>query len=616
MGEIKRLPKSVSDKIAAGEVVERPLSVVKELVENAIDAGASVVSVSITGGGVKQLCVTDNGKGIDAADTKLAFEKHATSKIATEHDLSVISTQGFRGEALSSIAAVSVVEMKTKRRDAELGAIVRVTGGRIDSVTPAGLPDGTSVTVGNLFFNVPARLKFLKSDQQEAAYVSDLVSRYILAFPEISFHYTSQGKTIYHSPGNGALKDAIYCVYGDAIMEHMTFVSYEANNIKAEGYVSRPGAVMKNRQNGSLFVNRRFVRSTALADMVRNAYGPTLVKGESPFYALNIFLPPGHVDVNVHPNKLQVRFRDAAAVEHVVKEAVCLSCREVRGSVEIDMPALPEKRRGSVEMQATGEVLQTALFSGFGGAALREAARMPQPAHAPYVFGADKDAADAFLQDSGDDNSFEAGSSSGGAGYDTVPDDAPVLEAPQGFRVIGSLSDTYVLVEQCGDLLIIDQHAAHERLLYDRLSAPDNSASQPLLVPAVVTVSHAQKLLIDENMAAFLSLGFDIEPFGMLEYKVGAVPAAVAGAPVAGLINDALSEIDENRGKEILQRESIIRASCRSAVKAGDKLSMAELVSVAESFLHTGVTPTCPHGRPVITVITRKQIEKSFKRVL
>ncbi len=604
MGEIRKLSKSVSDKIAAGEVVERPLSVVKELIENAIDAGSSAVSISITGGGIKQIVVTDNGKGIAAEDVELAFEKHATSKISTEHDLNYISTQGFRGEALASIAAVSVVDMKTKQRDAELGTHIRVSGSRIDGITPAGLPDGTCVSVENLFFNVPARLKFLKSEQQEAAYVSDLVSRYILAYPEISFHYASNGKTVYHSPGNGELKEAVYCIYGAGLIDNIVFVSFEANAVKAYGYVSRPGAVMKNRQNGSLFVNRRFVRSTALNDMVKSAYGPTLVKGESPFFALNITMPPGNVDVNVHPNKLQVRFADTAAVEYVIKEAVAQGCDEIHGSVMLDMPTIPEKPRGFVEMQAPKEVYQTALFSGFGSISLRESEVIERDNFEPYVYGA------ALNTETVKDNHQEANVE------DISVSKEPVINQPLGFRMIGSFSNTYILVEQGENLLIIDQHAAHERLLYNRFISGSDGASQPLLTPAIITVSHAQKLLIDENMETFSSLGFDIEPFGLLEFKVAAVPAGFLRVPVSTLINDALNEIDENRGREVLQRESIIRAACRSAVKAGDKLSMAELTDLAQSFFITGVIPTCPHGRPVISVITKKQIEKSFKRVL
>ena len=271
----------------------------------------------------------------------------------------------------------------------------------------------------------------------------------------------------------------------------------------------------------------------------------------------------------------------------------------------IDMPAQPEKPRSSVEMQAPKEVFQTALFSGFGGASFKETELTAQPSRETYTYEAQHEVRDSL-------DSEEISLDMNETDYATVA----TVAAPQSFCVIGCFANTYVLVEQGDDLLIIDQHAAHERLLYDKFISKQNSASQPLLTPTVLTVSHAHKLLIDEYIDVFQSLGFDIEPFGMLEYKVSAVPMVVAGVPVIELINDALSEISENRGKEVLKREMIIRASCRSAVKAGDKLSQAELLSVAQSFLHTGVTPTCPHGRPVITVITKKQIDKSFKRVL
>ncbi len=599
MGQIRLLSKNVSDKIAAGEVVERPLSVVKELVENAIDAGASAVSVSIAGGGIRQICVTDNGSGIAPDDASLVFEKHATSKIFTEQDLNFISTQGFRGEALASISAVAVVELKTKRRDEELGITLRVSGGRMDEVTPAGLPDGTSVTVSNLFFNVPARLKFLKSEANEAAYVSDLISRYIMAFPEISFHYTSQGKSVYHSPGNGSLRDAIYCVYGADLLESIVHVSHEAGDIRVDGFVSRPGLLLKNRQKGSVFVNRRFVRNSALHDMIKNAYGPMLVKGESPFFALNIFLPASAVDVNVHPNKLQVRFRDTASVEYVLKEAVSKACRQVHGSIKLEPSALaappPIK---TVEMHARPEVMQTDLFSGFTRTVLKET-----------------------VQPVDDDEEVETIS---------LPEEQPVAMEPEqvvqeveeplirsfGDRLIGSFADTYILVEQGENLLIIDQHAAHERLLYDRFVSGRFDASQPLLVPQVIKVSHGEKNLIDENIEVFQALGFDIEPFGTLEYKISAVPMLFYSAGLYEMIAGALEEIRQGTDDVVLKRERIIKAACRSAVKAGDKLSDDELRSLVDSFLRTNVIPTCPHGRPVISVLTKKQIEKSFKRVL
>lgn len=604
MSEIKLLPKNISDKIAAGEVVERPASVVKELVENAIDAKSSAVSVSISGGGVREISVTDNGEGIAAGDVGLAFEKHATSKLFTLNDLDYISTQGFRGEALSSIAAVSITEMKTKRRDEETGTHMRVSGGRTDYINPAGLPDGTSVNVSSLFYNVPARRKFLKKESQEAAYVSDLVSRYILAFPEVSFHYTSDGKTVYHSPGNGDASSAIYCVYGSEIMDTIVFVEHEANDIRVSGYVSSPGAVMKNRRVGSIFVNRRYVRNSALHDMVRSAYGETLIKGEVPFFVLNIELPFSAVDVNVHPNKLQVRFKDAAAVEYVIKEAVSKACAAPRGSV---LPEIREEppRRSVVEMH-TKEGVQTEFFSGFTRSVLKE--REAAGTQQANVYDMTDYAAarhEPEEQEVRETERPEAETSK------LTPSEVQIA----GYRLIGSFGATYALVEQGDDLLIIDQHAAHERLLYERFKSGKIPGSQALLYPYVFTASHEQKNLLDGNIEAFVSAGFDIEPFGVLEYKISAVPSIAAGAAAGELLNDALAEIQAG-GDVVLKRESIIKAACRSAVKAGDKLSEIELKSLVDSFLVSGVMPTCPHGRPVISVISKKQIEKSFKRIV
>jgi len=616
MGEIRRLEKTVYDKIAAGEVVERPVSVVKELVENAIDAGASAVSINIVGGGIRSVTVTDNGSGIRAEDVSLAFEKHATSKIATIHDLERIHTQGFRGEALASIAAVCAVEMKTKRRDEEAGTRIRVSGGRDEEPVAAGLPDGTSITVSNLFFNVPARLKFLKGEAQEAAAISDLVSRYILCYPEVSFHYSSQGKTIYHSPGDGDLRHAIYAVYGD-MLDTICYVSSEVNDIHVSGFVSRPGTSMKGGRAGSVFVNRRYVRNTSFANTVRGAYGETLVKGETPFYLLNIDLPASAVDVNVHPNKLQVRFRDAGAVDYAIREAVSQACVQVRGSVHLPEEKKPEQARASVVAMQTGPAaVQTELFSGFKPTVLRET-EIPAPPE--------------YTQPCEQAKQVSAGTIQNTPPQEAVPENRPKVffeetaqpstqpepdTLPLYYRLIGSFADTYILAEQGENLLIIDQHAAHERLLYERFKSGAMPLSQALLAPFVLTVSHEQKLLIEQSVELLASLGFDIEPFGALQFKVSAVPSVAAGVGVEELIGEALDELEKGEADILMRREAVIRAACRSAVKAGDKLSEAELRSIVESFLTTNVMPTCPHGRPVISVLSKKSLEKSFKRVI
>lgn len=586
---IRVLDKNVSNKIAAGEVVERPLSVIKELVENAIDAGSSAISVDITGGGIKQMCVTDNGTGIPGNEVLLAFEKHATSKISTVNDLNHIITQGFRGEALSSIAAVSVCDMKTKTKDEDAGTHLRISGGRVDFCRPAGLPGGTSITVSNLFFNVPARLNFLKKPRQEAAYISDLISRYILAFPEISFLYRSQGKTIYHSAGNGELKSAIYCVYGGDIMDNITFVDENFNDIRVHGYVSKPGIAMKNRRAGSIFVNRRYVRSTALFDMVISAYGQTLVKGEFPFFALNITLAASLVDVNVHPNKLQVRFADAAAVEHVIKEAVSTAAANIRGKINISVLKQEHIPVQKIEMQTQESFTQPDLFTGFARSKMKESSGVYD---------------DLQMQQAEEQWENED--------LYEVQNDTPTVASPPQHRVIGSFGSTYVLVEQAENLLMIDQHAAHERLLYDKFISETEAVSQPLLAPQIITVSHEQKNLIDDNIDVFTQLGFDISPFGALEYQISALPSVLKDVSAQELIGEVLGDIKN----PVLRRDDLIRLACRRAVKAGDKLNELELASLVKSFLETDVIPTCPHGRPIITVITKKQIEKSFKRIV
>ena len=594
---IRILDKSVSNKIAAGEVVERPVSVVKELVENSIDAGASAVSINITEGGIKSITIADNGSGIPSEEVALAFEKHATSKITSISDLGHIITQGFRGEALSSIAAVSVADLKTKTEDEDTGTHIRISGGRLDFCKPAGLPGGTSITINNLFFNVPARRKFLKKPPQEAAYISDLISRYILSFPEISFHYRSNDKTIFHSPGTGDLKEAIYCVYGSDVMDSIAYVDESFGGIHVHGYVARPGTSMRGKNAGSVFVNRRYVRNRILFDMIKSAYGQTLIKGDSPFFALNIALPASAVDVNVHPNKLQVRFSDNAAIEHVVKEAVSSACGDIYGRVKFSAPAASSSESiEKVEMQTTNKFVQEDLFSGFSRSVLKE---------------------EQSTEESSEDEQR----------YNYVPQDniekadslhimtsSDVKKTPTiaGYRVIGSFANTYILVEQAENLLMIDQHAAHERLLYEKFISSKETASQRLMLPKVIKLSHEQINIIEENIDVFKQLGFDLEPFGALEYKLAAVPSLLKETDANELVLDVLSDIKS----PILNKEDLIRAACRRAVKAKDKLSDTELKSLVDSFLTTDIIPTCPHGRPIITVLSKKQIEKSFKRII
>ena len=359
---------------------------------------------------------------------------------------------------------------------------------------------------------------------------------------------------------------------------------------------------MKNRRAGSVFVNRRYVRSTSLHDMVKNAYGAVLVKGEFPFFVLNIDLPTASVDVNVHPNKLQVRFKDAAAVEYVIKEAVSKACNDIYGTIPLDMPERPIlKRRSSIEMHAPSGGVQEEFFSGFTSPVLKEDVRSVEKEGRVFNFDENESAAsdDVYLPDYADSTKDN-----------TMPEPLP---AGIDYRLIGSFGNTYILIEQGERLLILDQHAAHERILYDKFTQSHTAASQRLLAPYVLTVSHEQKNQIDDNIEVFLSLGFEVEPFGVLEYKISAVPSVFYSASPDELVMDALNEISQS-DDIVLKRERIIKAACRSAVKAGDKLGDEELLSLVEVFLRTNIMPTCPHGRPVISAITKAQVEKSFKR--
>ena len=367
---------------------------------------------------------------------------------------------------------------------------------------------------------------------------------------------------------------------------------------------------MKNRRAGSVFINRRYVRSATLHEMIKNAYGETIVKGESPFFALNIDLPASTVDVNVHPNKLQVRFKDTAAVEHVIKEAVSGACRNIHGNISIGPKTGPEKEKGTVEMHTPPGFTQTEFFSGFSVPTLKEDQQsQPQAAHSYRLNSRQMEYSEPAV-----DAAEESALPDHPAVDPGPPDDAQHQWG--GYRLIGCFDNAYILIEQGERLLVIDQHAAHERLLYDRFKRSTDTASQRLLTPYILTVSHEQKNLIDENMPLFNVLGFDIVPFGALEYKVGAVPSIAISASVYELINDALGEISKSGEDIVLKREGIIRAACRSAVKAGDPLRSEELSYLVDGFLKTNTMPTCPHGRPVISVITRKQLDKSFKRII
>lgn len=632
MPEIQVLSPTIANQIAAGEVVERPASIVKELVENAIDAGSTAITVEMEGGGVDYLRVTDNGGGIEACQVPTAFLPHATSKIATAADLERIHTLGFRGEALASIAAVAKVSLVTRVPEAEEGTKIILHGGEIISCGPAACAGGTSIEVTDVFYNVPARRKFLKSHRSEAAAVGDLVSRVILSHPAISFRLLNTGKQIYKSAGDGELKNAVYCVYGSEVLEHLRPLAFDDGKLSITGLLGTEQLARPNRLQQSLYVNGRYIRSQRLSFAVQRAYDTRLMGGRFPFFVMGLSIPWEEVDVNVHPQKLEVRFRE----EDAVFRAVTVACRMalgdpvaplVRGA---DIPAFHKQTSRFTEAPAVTTAKPSvpqslrdklgAASSSSHGAPLREGvpgvgagfAAPPLISAAPYQPGA---AAQAF-------NPPALVVPRGGPAppAQEAPAQAAMDFGAEPYRVVGQLFDCYWVVQQGERVFFIDQHAAHERRLYEALMAGELAgASQMLLLPAVVKLAPAQFDLLLDNLPAFAELGFEVEEFGALTVRVRAVPALLGEAARASdFLLDALTQLEKQgrlRAAE-LKRATLIQAACKHAVKAGAALAPAEIEALLSEFAKKGAPMTCPHGRPVMTQMTKLEFEKLFKRVL
>lgn len=704
MHRIKLLDPSVTNKIAAGEVIERPSSIVKELIENSVDAMATSISVEVENGGLKHIGVVDNGMGIQPEDMELAVLKHATSKISTVEDLNSIYSMGFRGEALSSIGAVSMLKIKSQTKDASIGKIITVEGGKILSQEDKSLPLGTSVSVDHLFYNIPARFKFVKNPGVEAAHISDLVSRLILAYKDISIRYSANGKLLYKSPGSGELMDAIVSVYKSGIVEKLIPVDYEYMGIKVKGYVGKPFFNFKSSRYQTVIVNKRFVKSDMVKKAVLTAYGERLLKGCKPFFVLNITLSPSEIDVNVHPRKLDIQFLNKQKVEYVVHEAVYEALgknshlkqmklhppvrKEANSSVQIAFEGnTQEKFLTSRELESLHKAQQEKEFVSFahvdseaqnspsddqvamdrkglsdaeftnpdtfspeifGGLADKEgetevanhtldvkaekqetesvpemesglslqellaASKAPQPLP---DFKGDKDM-HQYINYQGEGEGMPIGSVA--AHWDGHQPDATANTLLQSaYRIIGVAFQTYILVECEESLFLIDQHAAHERLIYEEFKAQlqKNIPSQLLLFPQEMGLTHENFDLLMKNKEVFEELGFSfVEGEEAFTIRITSLPAILGQANGPQLIDDLLEQIRSGGGDVVAKKERMIRASCRSAIKAGDLLPKREIERLLDSLLRQGVILHCPHGRPIIIQLKREEIEKYFSR--
>ena len=650
---IRILDAATVGRIAAGEVVERPASVVKELVENSLDAGATSVTVEIREGGIGYLRVTDNGCGIEPGQVRLAFENHATSKLSNAAQLDDIRTLGFRGEALPSIAAVARVEMTTRAKEQDAGARLIVEGGQNMSVREVGCPEGTTVIMRDLFFNIPVRRAFLKKPQYEGALVNDTVARMILGNPDISFRFINNVRTIYHSFGDGDLRHAVFAVYGRETAESMLEVDRYEGSIRIRGLIGVGEQAKATRAHEAFFINGRSVRCPLLSQALESVCRERVTIGMYPMCALHLTLSPSSVDVNVHPNKLEVRFRDEVgtrvAVEAMLREALQggsmlrlkaekpAVIEPVRTVEQVPLPDGKENTQKSTQvLNTTTEVLnkktevqnkRTEVLNDKKGIGQDFDALISAERKRIGLENGDWNLRESLVPAAPPSKTSKPSVESPGprpeqAQGQGAPAPKPEqLQLPQErppYRVIGVLFKTYILLECEDAFLLIDQHAAHERLRYDALAkaVEEGVASQRLLTPQIVRVSAREMALVEENMDALSAAGYDISPIGERDLQIRAVPHINGHAETTPRFMDVIDALS-GLGSAALEarRDEILQRACKGAVKAGDALSPSEIEALLAQMEASGAPPTCPHGRPVIKTFSRREIERMFRRI-
>ena len=628
MAHIQVLDKHTAELIAAGEVVERPASVVKELFENAVDAGATAITVEIEHGGVTLMRLTDNGCGISREDVPTAFLRHATSKIRTEADLDGIGTLGFRGEALASVAAVARVELVTCAEGETVGTRYVIEGGEEVSTEDAGRPQGTTITVRDLFYNVPARMKFLKTDLGEGNAVAGVVDRLALSHPEIAVRFLRDGKETLVTAGDGELFSCIYAVFGREFATGLTPVDYAYGGVRVHGFVSKVECGRQNRTMQHFFVNGRYVKTRTVAAALEQAYKGLLMVGKYPTCVLYLELPLEVVDVNVHPAKIEVRFVSERPVFDTVYHGVKSALEQGAARKEAK---LPDPRQRVQDRPAAEQLYMTfpSAHSEPARPAAKPASPVVPPRPAPPVADTPR-----VLRNSGDED-FTAFRSYPSVDIEVAEEPAapakpepaePALpptvttKAPEqgAVTLIGEAFATYVIAEMDGDLYLIDKHAAHERILYNKLKETEHNESQQLLAPVSVSLSAEEQSALLAAEAELNAAGFEIEPFGGHEVLVRAIPLLLSGENVDDVVREVAGGLAEGKREVTTDRLEWLyhNTACRAAIKAGNRNQPDDLLLLAEQVLHDETLRTCPHGRPVCIRLTRREIEKQFGRIV
>ena len=647
MPEIQVLPQNVADQIAAGEVAERPSAVVKELVENAMDAGARHIHVEIKKGGIAYIRVTDDGCGIPADQIETAFLRHATSKLTAISDLEQIATMGFRGEALASICAVAEVEVISKTKDAAEGCCLTVQHGNARDKQPIACADGTTMLVQKLFANVPARMKFLKKDATEAGYVADVLSRIALSHPDISFSYTSDEKEVFSTAGDGSLQNAVLKIYGLDHAKATIPVDYTEDQIHITGLIGKPELARGNRTRQTLFVNGRYVKNHVIAKVAEEAFRNAIMVGRFPFFIISVHLPQNMVDVNVHPAKTEVKFANEKQIYDVAYHAIRNALYRTNAEqAEETTPVQNRTAENHAVPGAAASVPKHGAVTGFpkqGGRVdpglvrqymaytipkqqdrpgledtqKQEDAAQPEPAIRANVFCEPKpgDAAPAQpIEPAAPPRPVEPVQA---ALFDMEETASP----EEHTRIIGQAFDTYIICQKGDSIFLIDQHAAHERLRFEQLRTAylnRERMAQMRMTPAVLNLDFQEKQTVWEHRAEFLKFGFEIEDFGMGSVIVHAAPIAADEETIRDLVLELGEAMQQQRRHPVadFEERALDMISCKYAIKANHHLSMAEmqdLVRRTEAMETSGVK-TCPHGRPVRVTLTKAEIEKMFKR--
>ncbi|MBQ7075265.1 MAG: DNA mismatch repair endonuclease MutL [Clostridia bacterium] len=579
MGVINVLPQDIANKIAAGEVVERPASVVKELVENSIDANSTSITVEIKNGGISYIRVTDNGTGMSFDDAVTAFSRHATSKISNADDLFNIGTLGFRGEALASIAAVANVTLITKKAGLD-GTLVEINAGEVLKHETSGCPDGTTITIHNLFANVPARMKFLKKSYTEAGYVTDVVQKMILSHPSITFKLIIDGKEKLFSNGSDDLKNSIYNVYGREYSDNLISVFRDDGKIKIEGFVGNANISRSNRSYQNLFVNNRYVINRNIAYRIEQAYETTLMQHKFPFFVLNVTINPMFIDVNVHPTKQEIKFADeqqvGSAFYWAVKDALTKNADTIREEIKKNISY-------KVPVKAESEPKKQQTFVDY----------TPEIVHS-----------------SNDNMTFRSPVAS--INYDEI---FTQKSRVKNYKIIGQLFDTYILIEFADKIVLIDQHAAHERLIYEKLVNEDRMClSQLLLSPVVLTFLPKEFNDIMDYKDEFFKIGFDFEDFGSNSLLLRSTPDGIDSASAKDFILECAEKFSKG-DFDTMDKDKMHSIACKAALKGNSKLSDEEIETLIDELIETGGINSCPHGRPIMQSFTKYDMEKLFKRI-